>query len=391
MKQNCLIRQYASYKEGQFQQSSSQYLSGILEKHGLAGYEVYMDDIVPRGERLFSSEAELDALAKKLTEMQVKRLHCSYWAYPTSFLGGFAFRQLISRFGSLEEVEAYYGDLTGQHMYERWTEEYKLAKAIGAAAYTFHLIDYAPIDGMWEFTIPQAVIKSFMVTLLQTFLNRLYAQNLVDETSPLIEVESCGWGLEHGAQCAEDFKNIFAQIYDPWHRVKIAWEMNHLMHALGYDNKSNRAVFFLPPCEITPEMRLLEEQYGDKPEEFAFRWLESQITQDCLIDHLGSVHVSDCGLKETEYFRNGALQGEYYDKIRALSTWDEKENYGVQIVLTHYDNHLPIGKGILNPQDIKKMLQNICEKNAGIVLLHELKNSSILEQDIETQLQNLWG
>ena len=115
----------------------------------------------------------------------------------------------------------YYGDLTGAHMYARWCQEYELATALGAQSYTFHLIDYAPIDGMWDFTISKADIRQAMISMLQHFLNELLDRGLIGPDSPQIELENAGWGLEHGMQTAEDYAMLYRQIYDPFHKVKL--------------------------------------------------------------------------------------------------------------------------------------------------------------------------
>ena len=385
------IQQFSTLKPEQYENKSSDFLGNLLKANQLSGFEVYMDDIISRDKRLFSSQQELDSLVCALKSMYVNRLHCSYWAYPTSFLGGYEFKQLIDRFGSVEAVRSYYGDLTGEHMYRRWVEEYTLAKAIHASAYTFHLIDYAPIDGEWEFTIPKHIIVNFMVSMLQKLVNHLLTEGLLTEDSPVIEIETSGWGLEHGTQAAADYKLIYSQIYDPYHKIKIAWEINHLLHAVGCNPQTNQGEFFLPPNEITPDMRILMDQYKKNPPVFAQKWLEHEICDPLLIDKIGSIHLADNKLKMVRYFKNGLLQGEYYEKISSLATWEEKENYGVDIVLREYDNHLVFGTGILTSEFFHSLLEKIKAESADFVILHELKNSTDLKAALTQQQSAMKG
>ncbi|MFV0381639.1 MAG: hypothetical protein ACK5KR_05415 [Breznakia sp.] len=385
-----LIKEYATYGNHQFNKDNAEYIIEKQKQFKLDGYEVYMDDVLSRGERLYNNEAELYALVDVLKQRKVKRLHCSYWAYPTSFIGGYNFGELVDRFGSINAVTAYYGDLTGEHMYKRWVEEYTLAKEMGAKAYTFHLIDYAPIDGYWDFTIDKNIIRNFMVGFLQKLLNLLIEKKLLDETSPFIELETSGWGLEYGIQSADDYLLVFNQIFDPFNKVKVAWEMNHLLHAVGYDEKEKTAKFFLQNYEKSNEMIYLEKTYGKKPQQFVEKWIQSQICHPHLIDKIGSLHLSDNSFKRINYFTNGKLREKDFNEIRNLDTWDEKEMYGVEIVLRNYDNHQVLGTGVYRKAFLHELLEIIFKENKEFVLLHELKNANALEKDLKSQLDFLW-
>jgi hypothetical protein len=179
-------------------------------------FEVFMDDVVPRNLPLFSNALEKTSLVHKLAKLRVKRIHCSYWAYPTSFLTKNNFSELVERFGSIKDVVDYYGDTTGSHMFNRWSQEYELACELGAQAYTFHLIDYAPIDGKWSFTVSRADILQAMIFMTQQFVSILTERELITSHSPQIELENAGWGLEYGVQTAADYRALFSQVYDPY-------------------------------------------------------------------------------------------------------------------------------------------------------------------------------
>lgn len=380
------MKDYTTLKEGCLTPAALQDVPGFCRRFGLEGIEVFMDDVKNRTEVLFAAETEKEALVDRLAAGSVKRIHCSYWAYPTSFLTKHSFSQLEERFGGLTAVREYYGDLTGAHMYARWCQEYELATALGAQSYTFHLIDYAPIDGMWDFTISKADIRQAMISMLQHFLNELLDRGLIGPDSPQIELENAGWGLEHGMQTAEDYAMLYRQIYDPFHKVKLGWDINHLLHALGADAGSGAARFYLPDSEITPEMNRLQAEYGHDPSLFAVKWLEHNILHPDLAGKVGSIHLSDCGLKDTQYFTNGIFTGEYYQNISALKTWEEREEYGVGIVLSKYDNHLVLGTGVLEPVYVKAMIGALAVHSPECVILHELKNSTDLEQNLRRQL-----
>lgn len=380
------MKYYTTLKEGCLAPAALQDVPGFCRRFGLEGIEVFMDDVKNRTEVLFTTPAETEELVRRLQAGCVRRVHCSYWAYPTSFLTKHSFSQLEERFGGLDAVREYYGDLTGDHMYARWCQEYELATALGAQSYTFHLIDYAPIDGMWDFTISKADIRQAMISMLQHFLNALLDQGLISADTPQIELENAGWGLEHGMQTAEDYRLLYRQICDPFHKVKLGWDINHLLHALGSDAGTGTARFFLPDWEITPEMAEIQREYGHDPRLFAVKWLEHNILHPDLAGKVGSIHLSDCGLKDTQYFTNGMFTGAYYQNISALKTWDEREEYGVGIVLAKYDNHLVLGTGALDPDLMKAMIGSLTAHSPECVILHELKNSTDLEQDLRRQL-----
>jgi hypothetical protein len=338
---------------------------------------------------LFNNETEKIALIKELQDLQVKRLHCSYWAYPTSFLTKNNFTELINRFGSIEQVKEYYGDLTGRHIWERWAQEYEIASALKVQAYTFHLIDYAPIDGEWAFTIPINDIRQAMICMIQQFLLNLEELQLLTGTSPCIEIENAGWGLEYGTQSKSDYITLFEQLNDPRNKVKIGWDVNHLLHAIGKQRDSDYAYFMLPDEEKNDEMRIMEAEYGGSPALLSVQWLEYNILAPELRQRAGSIHLSDCALKDVEYFVHGKSTPPYSDEMDALTTWEEKENYGVKIVLEHYDSHIPLQTGILKSNDIKKLLAELLLYSKDLVILHELKNSESIQKDLEIQKKAL--
>lgn len=378
--------QFSTFKEELFDERQRGKMAEFCAEYGLDGMEVFMDDVLSRDQDLTN---EKQSILDKLRTLHVKRVHCSYWAYPTSFLTKNNFHELVDRFGSQENVKSYYGDLTGGHMYKRWANEYQIATELKAQAYTFHLIDYAPIDGKWEFTISKSEIRQAMIYMTQQFINYLMDRQLITEDSPLIEVENAGWGLEHGLQTADDYRLMYQQLYDPFQKVKISWDINHLLHAIGFDEKQNRARFFLPDSEISPEMDDLQQLYGSEPKIFAQKWLEHNIMDPELLYQVSCIHLSDCNLKETEFFVNGKLTGQYIDELTSLDSWDKQEEYGVNIVLSSYDSHIPLGDGILEPASIKEMILKIRADQPNLAILHELKNNTDQTVALKKQLDRL--
>lgn len=381
-----ILKEYISYKEEFLGKDKIKNLGEFLAKYDLNGTEVYMDDILSRDKVLFQNDEEKQTLVEKLKSLSVKRLHCSYWAYPTSFLTKNNYKELVERFGSLEDISTYYGDTTGDHIYHRWLQEYELACELEADAYVFHLIDYAPIDGAWDYSISREEVVQAMVSMVQDFLLLLESKGLLGVDSPIIELENAGWGLEYGSQTKEDFKKLFNQLYDPRNKVRISWDLNHLLHALGYDEEKNQAYFMLGDKEITEDMMALQEQYGKDPKVFAAKWIEDNILDPEIIDKVSSLQLSDCELKTIEYFQNGRLQGDFAKGIDALESFEEKEDYGVKIVLDKYDSHLPLGKGILKPESVKSLINEISKVNPALSLLHELKNSTSIASDLDIQI-----
>lgn len=380
------IKQYLTYDKGLLTAEETENISAFLKKYNLEGTELYMNEVHPRTENLFQNHEEKKKWVEKFSALYVKRIHCSYWAYPTNFLTKSHFKEFVERLGTLEDIIDYYGDLKGVHMYERWAQEYELACALGAQAYVFHTIDYAAIDGAWEFTISREEILQAMVGMVQTFLMYLEEKKLLTENSPVIELENAGWGLEYGAQRSEDFAVILEQIYDPANKVRIGWDINHLLHAIGWNEKRDGACFMLQDYEITPKMAELQRMYGSEPKKFAMKWIESNLLHPAVVGKTNCLHLSDCELKEVEYFRNGRLQSSFGEKIDSLSTRDEKSDYGVGIVLDKYDSHIPMGKGVLLAEEMKSLIAELQKKNDTFVLLHELKNSRPLVPDLEDQL-----
>lgn len=363
----------------------------ICDNSKIIGTEVFMDDVRSRVELLYEKDEEKKELLNWLKERSVKRIHCSYWAYPTSFLTKNNFEELIERFGGEKEVCEYYGDLTGTHMFKRWTQEYCVAAELGAQSYTFHLIDYAPIDGMWEFTISRQEILQAMVFMIQQLINSLLEQGIMTDKSPQIELENAGFGLEYGVQTAEDYRFVLSQLYDPYHRVKIGWDINHLLHAIGANRQGDGACFMLPDQEKTLEMKQLEELYGKNSAEFAIKWVEHNILNKDTLPYIGAIQLSDCKLKNEEFFTKGKLNEPYYSDIVSLNTWEEKEDYGVKIVLSQYDSHEILGEGILETRDIRNLLEELERISPEIVLLHELKNNENISEAVMKQRKKLWN
>jgi hypothetical protein len=378
------MNEYITYKEHIFENEPLD-IKKFCEKNHLSGTEVFFDDVVPRTEKLFNNEIEKNELISRLRHLQVKRLHCSYWAYPTSFLTKNNFTELTERFGGIEKVKEYYGDLTGSHLWDRWSQEYEVASALDVQSYTFHLIDYAPIDGNWAFTISISDIRQAMIFMIQQFLQNLEGLRLLTDTSPSIEIENAGWGLEYGIQSKDDYIMLFEQLYDPRKKVKIGWDINHILHAIGKKPGTESAFFMLPEEEKTIEMKELEAQFGENPGLFASKWIAYNILAPELRQRAGSIHLSDCALKDREYFCHGELQSPYSEKMEALSIWEEKEEYGVKFVLDHYDSHIPLQTGVLKGKDIKNMLVQLSSYNAKFAVLHELKNSESIQIDLEKQ------
>ena len=385
--------QYITFVEDKFSADEIENLGSFLETNGLAGTEMFMNYDCNRSQDLtFPSPSEKAKVVEKYRNRFVKRVHCSYWAYPTSFLNKIHYHEFLDRLGGEDGIRRSYGDLTGDHMFERWLQEYELACELGAQAYVFHVIDYAAIDGAWEFTITREQVLDAMVRMVQEFLLRLQKRGLLSETSPVIELENAGWGLEYGAQRCEDFAEIFRQIYDPFDKVRIGWDLNHLLHAIGKTQDGKGARFMLQPFEITSRMQRLEEEFGSNPKLFAEKWVEMNILDPAVIRKTNCLHLSDCELKTTEYFRNGRLQGEYGNKIDSLQTRDEKEEYGVGIVLDRYDSHVPLGDetGVYTAPALRRWIECLMQENKNFVLLHELKNSSPALATLRQQMDFLW-
>lgn len=383
------MRQYATLKKEYFDQNDLNDMKRVCEELKIEGTEVFMDDICPRTQLLFENECEKKQWIEELNKLCVKRIHCSYWAYPTSFLTKNNYSQLIERFGGIEAVRDYYGDLTGNHMFLRWMQEYEIATALDAQSYTFHLIDYAPIDGMWEFTISREDIRQAMVFMIQHFLNVLLENGIMSEDSPQIKLENAGFGLEYGIQTAEDYRFVFSQLYDPYKKVKIGWDVNHLLHALGFREETQRAEFFLTEKELTKEMKELEESYNDDPKTLAEKWISYNILHPDTVEYVGAIQLSDCNMKTEEFFRNGKFKEPYHSEISKLTTWEEKEEYGVKIVLSEYDSHVILGEGSLREKSVCELLRQINQQLPELALLHELKNSPDMKEAIKEQKEKI--
>lgn len=354
----------------------------LRKKLHLDGTEMYIDHLVPRNENLFKDSEDRKVLANKLTDNYVKRIHMSYWAEPTDYLENIDRKGLFKRFGSKKNIIAYYGDLTGEHIYKRWVQEYALAKDIGAEAVTFHLIDYFHIDGLWEFTNSRETIVKSLIEILSKFLSILDQKKLLKD-GPIIEVENAGFGLEYGVQKAEDFLYVFNYINDTYSKVRIGWDINHLLHAVGFDKKKKRARFFLTKQEITPEMKYLEEKYGQEYDLFYSKWIEHNILFPQLLEKIGSIHLSDAPQKTEEIFRNGKMTGKYLKKMQTLKTDEEREEYGASVVKKYYDAHLPITNDI---KQIGSCMKKINLTVSKLSIVHEFKNKRNNTNDLQKQI-----
>ena len=155
--------------------------------------------------------------------------------------------------------------------------------------------------------------------------------------------------------------------------------------------KDGSVRFFLPPEEVTSEMRRLEEKYGLEPQKFALEWLRYNLLHPKLWGKVAAVHLSDCKWKTSEYFRNGLLAQPWLAEMQKLNNWEAREEYGVKIVLGEYDSHEVLGDGALNGSDMAVLLAQLEEKNQGLMLLHELKNSVPVEPALQRQLAALKG
>ena len=356
-------------------------LQRLREAFPLTGAEVYCADLVDREKMLYESEEELAALAASLKKEGVCRLHGSYWASPSAFLCGL--EDAAALFGGKEETARYYSDLTGGHLFRRWRQEYALACALDAQAYTFHLIDYFPIDGLWRFSLTRQQVLSAMADITARLLKELEDAGLLSADSPRIELENAGWGLEYGAQTAEDFAWLLAQVPDQRGKLCVAWDVNHLLHAVGVRN--GRGVFLLPEDEVSPRMRALQERYGADPDAFAWQWVRENLTLPALEGKVACVHLSDCAWKEHQFFTQGYLEYPWRTELEACAGWAEKEHYGEQLVLTHYDSHLPLGQGILPGGAVYETLCRLDAAHSDFALLHELKNTRDLLRDLAVQ------
>lgn len=361
-------------------------LDALTQEFNLDGVEVYISHVIPRENTLYKDAANKEQLIQQLNEWNTKKIHCSYWAEPSDFLAKVDYPGLLKRFGSEEDIEQYFGDLTGEHMLNRWAQEYDIARSIGAEAVTFHLIDYFHIDGEWQFSNTREQIIDAMVTVTQKFLDELEKKALLDKKSPLIELENAGFGLEFGVQRADDFAYIFGAVKDPHKKLRIAWDINHLLHAIGIDEGTKRGRFSLQESEITREMNILEDKYGHNAYLFAEKWIEYNLLNPLIIDKVTTIHLSDNTLKTEEYFRNGQLTSLYLDKLRTITSPIDKEEFGVGIVLNYYDSHEPLGVTLKNfPATFKKLLKY----GKLRTILHELKNNELDEIALKQQITAL--
>lgn len=349
---------------------------------GIRGTEVFMDDIKTRTLKLAETPEERAALLSTLQNAEVRRIHSSYWAAPTAFVGNVKYGELVERFEGTEPMREYFGDLTGEHMFSRWRDEYALACDLNADAFVFHLIDYMPADGAWAFTVDRQVVLDAMIVLTQQFLRVLENDNLVNESSPVIELESAGWGLEFGAQTADDFAQVFAKVHDSANRLRLGWDLNHLLHATGIDG--DRGVFMLPEAERTSAMAEIEQHSNGSIQEFSMAWIAHNVLDERTVGKVSALHISDCTPKSVEYFSNGVLHEDY----AVEGDWDALKDEGLRIVLTHYDNHVLLGEGALDPAAVRELIRTLAAKNP-LMVLHELKNEADIWAAVDTQRATL--
>lgn len=369
--------EYVTWKPGMLPEEEA---PALCDSFSLAGTEVFFDDLVPRDELLCPDGASKEALLRRLKGLRARRGHASYWAWPTAFLTGRHREELYDRMGGPEGVRAYFGDETGEAIFSRWTAEYALCREAGLERYVFHLIDYAPIDGKWAFTLTREEILEGMGDMLSRFPARLEGEGLLTEDAPLIELENAGWGLEYGAQRADDFVRVLEGVEDPHGKLRVSWDVNHLLHAVGKEG------FLLPGEEITAEMAALPQGPG-----LAQAWLEQNLLDRQLLGRVGSVHLSDRPVTGTMYFCRGKLASPWYEELSALPTGEEQEAYGVDIVLGAYDSHTPLGGGYLQGTQVRRLLDALAEENEGFAVLHELKNSKDIYADLTAQRAALEG
>lgn len=359
-------------------------LAKQCEERSLEGTEVFMNDIRPRTLVLADDEDGTARLIESLAASKVRRVHASYWASPTSFLTNVNFSELVGRFGDIERMHEYYGDMSGRHIFTRWVDEYALARSLGARAFVFHLIDYHPVDGAWSFTISRNTVLQAMAAITQQFLRELDERGMLDAGAPVIELENAGWGLEFGAQTADDFVVIFESVWDPHDLLRIGWDINHLLHAIGL--RDGKGVFQLPDEEITPEMARIETASNGDIDALAKQWVEANVLDPRIERKVCAIHLSDCAPKSDEFFRNGELTPRHAIE----GTWDERRAKGLALVLEHYDNHLPLGDGMLTPSSIRRIIESLARRQP-LMLLHELKNTKDLWADVDRQRLRLWG
>lgn len=350
-----------------------------------SGTEVFISSVVPREQSLFNSEKEKADLVKRLEDARVMRVHLSYWAEPCDFLDRRDFDSLLGRFDSKEEIKAYYSDLTGEHIYDRWSQEYEVAREVGAEAVTFHAIDYFHIDGLWGIERTKTEVLDSLANIINELLSRLAKKGLL-QGGPKIEIENAGFGLETGVQTAEDYVYLFSRIKNK-KNVGIGWDTNHLLHAVGYDPDNKKAYFLLDEKDKTRMMKDLEEKYGDAPERFFQEWIEHNLLNETTLPLVSSIHVSDLKPLVNPIFLNGPLTGKYFEEISELSDPVKQEDYGAGLVLKYYDSHLPIGESSVNfPQAINLVIKTVPQ---NLSLLHELKNSGLDFEAYKNQFKAL--
>lgn len=163
------------------------------------------------------------------------------------------------------------------------------------------------------------------------------------------------------------------------------WPGTSTTCSMRWGSRTAGGVFFLPEDEVTGDMRLLQAEYGADPPVFAAKWLEHNLLAPELRGKVACVHLSDCAMKSHQFFSRGKLEEPWYSALTACPDWDSREQYGEQLVLRHYDSHLPLGTGILTGGAVVPLLQRLAEENPEFSLLHELKNSSDLPLDLACQ------
>ena len=80
------MKKYLSYSVNNFTEEDTAGLDAMLEEYGFEGTEISMWDELHPSVDLFTDEEGKQAWIKRFEALRVKRLHSSYYSYPTYFL-----------------------------------------------------------------------------------------------------------------------------------------------------------------------------------------------------------------------------------------------------------------------------------------------------------------
>lgn len=380
------------------------------ESLGVSASEVYTPALVPREAPLWRDSSTLNTVINQLKERESRQLHCAYFGNPTAFFSGGdspSFQALVRNMGGEAEVQKYYGDLTGAHLLERVCQEYELALRSGLDHYTVHFgIDYSFSDGMYEYGetygLDRHAVLDAALRQTERYLKCIHAHlrrnNLFTPggSLPTIGIENAGWGLEYGMQTAQDFLKLLAHLEHQQcplrHLVKIDWDVNHLLHALGKDPSSGRGRFFVSNDEYTETLRTLEERYGDAPSTLAAQWIGENLLNPELLPHVRCVHLSDCSWKSEAYFLKCQAVGEHLRALLRERSPEARALLGERMVLQYYDSHLYLGSsdGMVRREEFVPVIQALAKERErradsanDLIILHELKNNPYVPQNGE--------